>query len=226
MNIFIIFLGLLPSFVWLSFFLQEDIHPEPRKMIFLVFLMGIIAAIFAVAVQYPLEGFLKNKITDIMAFAPITIFAAVEEIFKFTFVYLAIRKSKYFDEPVDAMIYMVGAASGMAAFENVALMFSPEAVSSKMGVLVLRFLGATLLHVLSSSLVGFYWAKGIIKKRITLWLGFGLILASIFHGLFNYLIVLFKGGVIYSILFLIIGAFFIFYDFEKLKNGGIILSKE
>lgn len=220
MNVLIVFLGLLPSFIWLSFFLQEDIHPEPRKMIFLVFLMGIIAAVFAVALQYPLEGFLKSRGMDMMTFLPITILATIEELFKFGFAYLAISKSKFLDEPVDAMIYMVGVASGMAAFENVALMLSPEVISQKSNILVLRFLGATLLHVLSSSIVGYYWAKGMMKKNIAVWVLAGLIMAGIFHGIFNYLIVLSNGGIIYSILFLIISAFFIFYDFEKLKGSA------
>ena len=218
MDMVIIFLGLLPSFVWLGFFLQEDIHPEPRKMIFVVFLMGIIAAVFAVAAQYILQNYLSDN-----GFWAIAAFAAIEEISKFIFTYLSINKSKYFDEPVDAMIYMVTAASGMAAFENVALMMSPGGVAQKMGVLVLRFLGATLLHVLSSSVVGFYWAKGVIRKKVLAGVIFGLILATLFHTSFNYLIKMFTGGVIYSILFLVASAFFIFYDFEKLKNEPKII---
>jgi len=35
-----ILLGLLPSFAWLFFFLKEDTHPEPKKMIALVFFLG------------------------------------------------------------------------------------------------------------------------------------------------------------------------------------------
>lgn len=220
MNVFIVFLGLLPSFIWLSFFLQEDIHPEPRKMVFLAFIAGIVAAFFAIALQYPLSNYFKDQGLGITAYLPITVFAGIEEIMKFIFAYMAVGRSKYLDEPADAMIYMVATASGMAAFENVALMMSSEAISQKTEVLVLRFLGATLLHILSSSIVGYYWAKGMLRRRVVLNVLAGLILAVLMHASFNLLIAVSRGGVVYSVLFLVVAAFFIFYDFEKLKETG------
>ena len=132
--ILLIFLGLLPSFIWLSFFLQEDIHPEPRKMIFLVFLGGIVAAILTILLQYFFDVFLETNLISKKGFYPISGFAVLEEVFKFIFTYLIIRKSKYFDEPVDAMVYMITAASGMAAVENVAVMLGGEIMPEKIGV--------------------------------------------------------------------------------------------
>jgi RsiW-degrading membrane proteinase PrsW (M82 family) len=217
--IWLIFLGLLPSFIWLSFFLQEDIHPEPRKMVAYVFFGGIVAAVLVVVIQYLFESYLSGNSINKNGFYPVMVFAALEEIFKFMIVYLIISKSKYFDEPIDAMIYMVTAASGMAAIENVSVMMGGQIISEKVGILIFRFLGATLLHILSSSLVGYYWAKGIIAKRILLWLAVGLVLGSLLHAVFNYFVITLNGGIIYSIVFLVVAAFFIFYDFEKLKKS-------
>ena len=222
MILFILF-GLLPSFIWLSFFLQEDIHPEPRKMVFLVFLGGVSAAVIAVAIQYYFQVFLDNNTINQNGFFAVSGFAALEEIFKFAATYLIVKKSKYFDEPIDAMIYMVTAAAGMAAVENVSIMIGSEAMPEKAGILVFRFLGATLLHVLSSALVGYYWAKGLIKKKgFFLFILTGLIFATLLHAIFNYFIIIFNGGAFYSILFLVFVAFFIFYDFEKLKKSNKI----
>lgn len=220
--ILLILLGLLPSFIWLSFFLQEDIHPEPRRMIFFVFLGGVVAAILAFFGQYAFQIFIEKNGIGTENFFPIAFFAAIEEIFKFLVVFAIVSKSKYFDEPVDAMIYMIGAATGMAAVENVALMLGLDFFGEKIGILVFRFLGATLLHVLSSALAGFWWAKGIIKKKTLVFIVIGLVSATLLHALFNYFIMIFKNGIIYSIVFLVLAAFFIFYDFEKLKKIGRI----
>lgn len=187
-------------------------------MVFLAFIGGIVGAIAAVMVQYGFQVFIENNGIGRNSFGVTTAFAAMEEFFKFAAVFIAVSRSKYFDEPIDAMIYMIAAAAGMAAVENVSIMVGSEFLGEKIGILIFRFLGATLLHVLSSALLGYYWAKGIIKNKVWTWVGLGIVLASLLHALFNYFIIIFNGGLIYSILFLIIAAFFIFYDFEKLKK--------
>ncbi|MDI6717933.1 MAG: PrsW family glutamic-type intramembrane protease [Patescibacteria group bacterium] len=219
MTMLFIFLGLLPSMVWLTFFLQEDAHPEPRKAIFFVFLGGVIAAFLAVFSQYGLQEVFNQKMINTNSVYSIMSFAAIEEIFKFLLVFIIISRTRYFDEPIDAMIYMITVALGMAAVENVSLMTGQEAATDKIGLLVLRFLGATLLHALSSSIVGYYWAKGIIKDAVFSFITIGLLFGIILHGVFNYLIVVLSRGIIYSIVFLMMASFFIFYDFEKLKSN-------
>lgn len=224
MNILFIFLGLLPSFIWLSFFLKEDIHPEPRRMVFYVFLFGIIAAVVSFAIQAVLNNYLESQGIFFTATLPTIAFAAIEEVLKFFFVFLAVRKSKFFDEPMDAMIYMVTGAAGMAATENVALMLNDNIDGGRINVLILRFLGATLLHIFSSALVGFYWAKGLVKNKVFMFIPVGLILAVVLHSAFNYLIITLNGTIIYSILLLISAAFLVFYDFEKMKKDHHIIT--
>ncbi len=222
MNVLLIFLGLLPSFIWLGFFLQEDIHPEPKRTIFPLFLVGMFSALLAAGIQYLLQLEFPDNFANLKTFGPIFGFAAVEEILKFFPVFLIMRKSKFFDEPIDAMIYMITAASGMAAIENIGIMFGNQILDERIGLLVFRFLGATLLHVLSSGLVGYYWAKGIIKKKVFIFSVFGLILATALHAIFNYSIIVFSGIFIYPIIILIFAAFFIFNDFEILKKNDNI----
>ena len=212
-------LGLIPSFIWLSFFLQEDIHPEPRKMIFAVFLSGALSALAAyfaqtwMSDQFALRGVFSSSISYVASFA------AVEELVKFLAAYIVIRGSKYFDEPIDAMVYLMTAAMGLAAVENIAVAFDNGISAVTIGSLMFRFLGATLLHALSSLAMGYYWARGIITHRVFPYLVWGFIVATLLHSLFNYMIVVFdQGGLLYSIGALIVAAFFIFYDFEKIKN--------
>ncbi len=216
MVILLLILGLLPSFAWLFFFLKEDGRPEPKTMIAKVFLAGALITVPAVLFQLLARNWLKIAGVDQYDFVSFSAMAAIEEILKFLAAYFVIRKSRFFDEPVDAMIYMIAAALGFAMVENVAIMFGAKQISEAVGVIILRFVGATLLHALSSGIVGYYWARNLIKKRGLILKG--LVLATLLHGLFNYSIILFMETMIYPILFLMIIALFVFWDFEKAKN--------
>ena len=137
-----------------------------------------------------------------------------------------VRKSRFFDEPIDAMIYMITAALGFAMVENIAVALSTSNIQEAISAMTLRFVGATLLHVLTSGIIGYYWAKSLILKNQFLVIGRwpliikGLILASLLHMIFNYLILVSKEQIlIYPTIFLIIIALFLFWDFEKIKNG-------
>lgn len=223
MNFLVLLLGLIPSFIWISFFLQEDIHPEPRKMIFSVFIVGALAALGA----YFAQLWASNYFVTISIFANslgyTVAFAAIEELVKFLAAYVVIRHSKYFDEPIDAMIYMLTAAMGLAAVENIAVAFDNGFAAITIGSLMFRFLGATLLHALSSSAMGYYWARGIVKKHVFIYLVWGFVMATLLHTVFNYTIVVFDNGFMYSIGVLILAAFFIFHDFEEIKREPIPL---
>jgi RsiW-degrading membrane proteinase PrsW (M82 family) len=218
MNFLLLFLGLAPSLIWLSFFLQEDLHPEPRKMLFSVFLVGAFAALGAYFVEKWAGDYLRTFGILEQTFYYVLAFAAIEEMIKFIAAYSVIRHSKYFDEPIDAMIYMMTAAMGLAAVENIGVAFDSGLMSVTIGSLLFRFLGATLLHALSASAIGYYWARGIIKKYVFGYVLIGLFMGILLHVIFNYFIIVFDGGLLYSIGVLILAAFFVLYDFEKIKK--------
>jgi len=227
MILFFILLGLVPSFAWLFFFLKEDVHPEPKKMIAKVFIWGALSTLLVIIIQLFLQNILQ--FLQIENYSPISFFffGITEEIFKFLATYLVIRKSKFFDEPIDAMIYMIIAALGFAAVENVAVMSNISILSEAFGVITLRFVGATLLHALSSGLLGYYWARGIIlnrsgeinKKTIWIFIFKGIVFATLLHLVFNYLILISKEIIIYPTIFLVIAALLVFWDFEKIKKA-------
>ena len=212
-----IFLGLLPSFAWLIFFLKEDVHPEPKKMISRVFMAGALITFVAVGLQFLLRNILQSFQINEYHLVSFSFFGFIEETLKFLAAYLVVRKSPFFDEPIDAMIYMITAALGFAMVENIAIMFNIKILSEAFSIITLRFVGATLLHALSSGLVGYYWAKGIISNRTKLLVFKGIVFATLLHMVFNYLILSFKETLIYPTIFLIIVALLIFWDFEKIK---------
>lgn len=208
-------LGLLPSFAWLIFYLKEDPNPEPKKLIFETFLAGAISTFIVLGVQMAFNGWATDR--GIIQYSLISFFvlSAIEELFKFGAARLVIDKHPYdFDEPVDAMIYLIVAALGFAAVENIAA--ASKSSELLFETTTLRFIGATLLHTLSSGLLGYYWAREIItRKKYLLYVGF--FMATALHTVFNYLILNYE-PVVVPTTFLIVAALFILYDFEKLKH--------
>lgn len=217
-------LGIIPSIIWLIFFDQEDNkHPEAWRNLSFAFILGAFMTFFALAVQLGLNHFFIEY--HIASKSPLAVgmFATIEELLKFLAVFIMIRTTKYFDEPLDAMIFMVTVALGFAAVENIASLINQAGILSAgltpktFEVLTLRFLGATLLHSLTSAMVGFHWAVGIFTKKLVAWHIFtGLAIASLLHSVFNYLIIR-TGPASWAITFVIIIAFFVLIDFEKLK---------
>lgn len=209
-------LGLLPSFAWLVFYLSEDKKPEPKKTILLAFFSGAITTVIVFLVQSLINQFLLKLGVVEYSSVSFLILASLEEVFKFLAVYYVISKRIEFDEPVDAMIYMITAALGFAAMENIAAAYNAP-LTTVLETTTLRFFGATLLHTLSSGLVGYYWAKSILAFNSKKILIFGLALGTLLHALFNYLIINYEPIVIPT-MFLIVFAIFILHNFEKLKR--------
>lgn len=217
-------LGLLPSLIWLVFYLQEDRkHPEPLRMIVYAFVLGGLMTFFALILQILLRVALYENGVPAHSEVEIAIFSVVEEVLKFLAVFIFIRKRQEFDEPLDAMIYMIIVSLGFAAVENIASLGQySNGVSGLIGVttmeaVALRFFGATVLHSVSSGLLGYHWAMGIEKRKAVGWyIAVGLGVAISLHALFNYLIIK-TGPGSWAIAFTVFIAFFLLADFETLK---------
>ena len=104
-------LGLLPSFAWLIFYLEEDPHPEPKPLIFETFLAGALITFIVLGFQTVFNDWAGGFGIAQYGLLSFLVLSAIEEIFKFGAARLVIDKhAKDFDEPVDAMIYLVVAA--------------------------------------------------------------------------------------------------------------------
>ena len=180
--------GILPALAWLWFWLREDSsHPEPRRLIALAFFAGMVTVAFAVPLEQYVATLLPNQTFTFAAWS------AIEEALKFIAALIAVLWRKDNDEPIDAVIYMVTVALGFSAIENTLFLWSPLAGDTVFQTIItgnLRFVGATLLHVLSSATVGLALALAFYKPRNTkiLYAIGGVILAALLHSSFNFLI--------------------------------------
>lgn len=189
--LFYIILALLPGFFWVWFYLRKDrAHPEPKKLIIKVFLWGMLATIPAIAIELAIDYFIPYSASGsfwVVVFSTLLVVAPSEEYLKYLVVKEKIYSHPEFDEPVDGIIYAVVAGLGFASLENILVVFTEggEAV-------LLRFATATLMHALTTGIVGFYLAMAkfaptnlppqkYYRRQVTT----GLVIAIILHSVYN-----------------------------------------
>ncbi len=211
--------GLIPAILWLWFWLREDPHPEPKKILLLTFLYGMMAVAFALVLEYAVKLYFAGAIMYFF-------WAIIEEFTKYYAANRAALRRPSYDEPVDALVYLITAALGFACLENILFMFKDFSAGGMLSGLItgnLRFIGATLLHTASSAVVGASLAFSFFhRENRKINLAGGLLLASFLHFLFNYFIINNGGENVLKIFiplwFFIIIIFFIFEKIKRIKK--------
>ncbi len=210
--------GILPSLFWLWFWLHEDnLHPEPRKRVLYCFLAGMVAVPLVLPFQ-------KIVYDNLGGDSNITFFlwAGIEELFKFGAAYIVAISRKDTDEPLDIVIYMITAALGFSALENVFFLFS----SLGSGIILttaitgnLRFIGANLLHVVASATVGIFMAIEYYRPILSRYAGvMGILFAIGLHTFFNLSIIGGGGEAVIAFYSVWLGVIVILLGIEKVKH--------
>lgn len=220
--------GLLPALLWLWFWLREDrFHPEPRWILILTFFGGMIMAVVALFLEEiarsVILGFSDSFSSSQTFVILLFVWAAIEEVSKYAAARRLALGRPSFDEPVDALVYLITAALGFAALENVLFLLK---IFGTQGMLVgfitgnLRFLGATLLHTVTSAVVGASIAFSFFhKEKLTRNIFGGLLLATILHTVFNFFIIRSEGAGLFKIFIpLWLAVIVLIFIFEKIKG--------
>ncbi len=178
--------GIGPALLWLWFWLREDrVHPEPRKWLILTFLAGM----GAVPLVFPFQDAMFELFSASLVALFLT-WAALEEFFKLGAAYATGLSSRAMDEPLDMVIYLITAALGFSALENVLFLIDPLLNGTLIDSVITgnyRFIGASLLHVIASASIGVALAFGYFNtklKKIALGLG-GILISIALHTAFN-----------------------------------------
>lgn len=191
--------GVIPAVIWLLFWLGEDRkRPEPRGLIMFTFVMGMVAVPLVIPFQ-------RLWVENIPSNAEFTFFAwaILEEVFKYGAAYYAALRRREMNEPVDALIYMMTAALGFAAVENAIFIFHPLSDGNITESLItgnVRFIGASLLHTISSAAIGVAIALSFYKnsKIKAMELFWGFVVAIALHTGFNLFIMNERGGTTFA----------------------------
>ena len=222
-----IIFGVLPSIIWLLFYLRKDVHPESNRMVLKIFFYGMLAALPAIFLEMGIFKTFAKLNLPLIYLAILNTFvgvALIEETMKFLVVKEKVLLSSEFDEPIDALLYMIIAALGFAASENILILlgfgsqlFLPQALE----ISALRFLGATFLHALTSGTVGYFLALSLFKieKRLKL-ISLGLLISIALHGLYNFSIMEIGGDLkfLIPVVILISLAILVSLGFKRLKK--------
>ncbi len=214
--------GLVPSLLWLWFWLKEDNQrPEPKGLLATIFVLGALAVFLVI----PIERIIQSAIFSpyLQTFG----WASVEEIIKFLIVALLLYKSGKIDEPVDWPIFLITGALGFAALENALFLAKPLALDNTTISLLtgeLRFLGSTLLHAVSSAIIGVFLGLSFFMDNLTKKIYFliGISLAIALHSAFNFFIINGDGNSLFKIMgFLWVVTIIVMLVFEKLRRMSI-----
>jgi RsiW-degrading membrane proteinase PrsW (M82 family) len=214
--------GVVPALFWLWFWLKEDNQkPEPKGLLAVMFFIGMLSVLLVI----PAQKFVQNNVTSHEW--QIIGWASLEELIKYLGVVILLYKTNRVDEPIDWPIFLITTALGFAALENTLFLIKPLSLGqTTVGLLTgqLRFLGSTLLHAVSSGIIGValglsFFMKNFIKK---IYLLIGLILAIVLHSTFNFFIIEDSGNNFLGVLgFLWVVTIIIILLFEKLRRMSI-----
>ena len=204
---------IIPSLALVYFFVTLDKFPEPKRIIIITFVLGILITIPAGLLNTYLDQVINNKLYYHEYYYEINTFVVgplVEEILKFLIIFFYCARLDDFDEPMDGLVYGATAALGFAMAENFEYVYNAEAFGSTwQDVAWIRAFLTAPMHASCGIFIGFSISYYYFSNKKIIFLIIGLLTAIIFHFLYNY-------GLFGFIVFIqIIIIFFIFKNLRK-----------
>lgn len=153
--------ALAPVAVLFYYIYRKDrFNQEPTKEMLKAFGLGIVSIFVSLTISIPL-GMLGFYVDEPMTFAggiATAFFGAAipEEIAKFLMFWLLVRRSRYFDEHMDGIVYASCVSLGFAALENVMYLFSNYDAWVSVGIT--RAIFSVPGHFFFGILMGYYYS--------------------------------------------------------------------
>ncbi|MCU6710039.1 glutamic-type intramembrane protease PrsW [Paenibacillus sp. J5C_2022] len=170
-------------------YLRDRYNAEPIHMVLRMFLLGVLIVIPVMVIQRGLQLWL-GETPFLSAFVHS---AGVEEFLKWFVLYHFIYNHTEFDEHYDGILYAASISIGFATMENVLYaIITPVSFSS----LLMRALLPVSGHALFGVLMGYYVGKAkFASGRSSKWfLAISLLLPFALHGLYDWILLIFKEG--------------------------------
>ncbi len=185
---FLFLCAIAPVFLILRWIDRQDLHPEPRRVVWSTFLLGALTAAPVYFAELGADDLLTTllaplHLSTIPHTAVTTLFgvALPEELAKFAVLFFYARRNRAFDEPMDGLVYGAAAALGFAGVENVLYV-----VDADVGTAVMRGLLSVPGHAFDGMLMGALLGAGLVRPqhrgRLTL---LALALPTLCHTLFD-----------------------------------------
>lgn len=216
MSDFLFLLAIIPTIILGTFIYKNDrIEKEPTSLLTILGVAGIGSAILTLIISsilgtlFPFFGSEYYTSFDPASLA-LYVFvgiALIEEVSKWIFIYLIVWKHKEFNHVYDAIVYAVFVSLGFATLENILYVFGNETILSAIFTAVVRMIFSVPGHAFFGVIMGYYLglakltAFNGIKEKSTKYLLLSIIVPTICHFLFDYLLMLNQQ---YSFLFFIV----------------------
>lgn len=193
MSILVIYVlaAVLPAaFLMRYIYRQDAIEKEPAGLLFSLILMGVLAALVSIALEYVGQSVLRSLVdanspayTILMAFL---IVAVVEEGTKFLFLKRRTWRDPNFNFRFDGVVYAVFVSLGFAAFENIEYVFQ-----FGLSVAIPRALLAIPGHMGFAVFMGAFYGRAKLYddsgltagRNVNLWAGY--LSAVLLHGFYD-----------------------------------------
>ncbi len=192
------FIALIPGIaIALYIYFKDKYEPEPLKLVFVCFGLGIVCFI--------LNAFLDKPIDTIaVGISSIALKDFIEELCIFIILIGLVYRNKDFNEPLDGIVYAVMVAMGFVTAKNINSIFSAEESG-----MVWSMLSSVLSHAAYAVLMGYFLGKAKFKmQHQTGYIIGALALPFIFHFMYDIiqLLSIFSGawiGLIASLLIIV-----------------------
>jgi len=183
-----IIMAVLPSILWLGFFYRQDqLEPEPKGMVWQVFLLG---CLLAVAIGIPLVDQIFQPARWLFKSDWVNILGAIlvvgfsQEFLKYLSVRFTVYNTAEFDQRIDGVIYATSAGLGFATVLNMHYFISTGGVNLGMGAI--RVVVTALAQASFAGITGYFMGKEKLDKAAPWYVPLGLCIAALLNGLFYY----------------------------------------
>lgn len=202
---------------------QDSVQPEPVKLLWKGGLYGVLSAIGVVFVIGPIVSALGlENLGNTIFGAVIQAFccaAIPEEAAKMFFLWLLLRKNKYFDEHLDGIVYATCVGLGFAGLENIIYLLS--SIDSLVSVAIARGLFSVPGHFFFAVAMGYFVSIAHFgnlspqEKKRNYWLAF--LVPVMMHGIYDSLLMVASVSSFMSIFC----TFAFMYFVHKMRKIGI-----
>ena len=146
--------AVVPSLLAIWYFTSRDVNPEPAKVVWRVFGLGVASVALVLLIVLPTSPLLEAAAEGPILTGLLEAFlqaAIPEELCKLLVVWLYASRHREFDEPMDGIVYGAAASLGFATLENLIY-----CLSGGQWVAAARAITAVQAHAFWGAIMGYF----------------------------------------------------------------------
>ena len=184
MAVVLVLSAVVPALLLMWYFWTRDAYPEPPRVVWTTFGLGVFSVVLVVPVEMLVVTALEG-VADPWAAGLGTAFLAAaipEGVAKFCILFFYCLRHTEFDEPMDGLVYGAAASMGFAAVENLAYVYE-----GGLGVAAMRAVTAVPMHAMHGAIMGYFLALyRFLPARRGIYLLNALAIPVLLHGLYDF----------------------------------------